>query len=130
MKITNQEKNKQDYSNLANLANQARDLKEQYCAKAMQEGKEGFAMYLSCQPLNYFIKLIYNLHNKELDTFLGWKKKGYKVKKGAKGYLFFSTPKTFKKEIENSQGQKEEISFNRFCKCFLFSQDQVEQTIN
>jgi Pyruvate/2-oxoacid:ferredoxin oxidoreductase delta subunit len=45
---------------------------------------------------------------------------------------YCSNPAVFclEKEIENLQGQKEEISFNRFCKCFLFSQDQVEQTIN
>jgi len=126
MKITNQEKNKQDYSNLANLANQARTLKDEYFNEAMAKGNKKFALYLLDQPLNYFIKIIYNLHDKELGTFLSWKKKGYKVKKGQKGYLFFSTPKTLKKEIENTKGEKEQIQFNRFCKCFLFSQDQVE----
>ena len=122
--MTNQEKNRQDYQVLNNLAKQARELKD----LAIMQASPLEATTLAEKPLNFFIKSIYNLQDKELDTFLGWKKKGYKVKKGEKGYLFFSTPKTFKKEIENTKGEKEQIKFNRFCKCFLFSSDQVEQT--
>mgnify|MGYP001145790451 CR=1 FL=1 len=113
-----QEKNKQDFSKLANLANQARAMRD-------LEALEDFAAIE--KPLNYFIKKIYNLEGQELNTFTNWKKQGFMVKKGQKGHLFFSAPKTFKKEIENKAGQKEELKFNKFCKCFLFAQDQVEK---
>lgn len=113
-----QEKNKQDFAKLAKLAAQARDMRD-------MAALEDFAAIE--KPLNHFIKKIYNLEGKELNTFAGWKKQGFMVKKGEKGHLFFSTPKTFKKEIENLKGQKEEIKFNKFCKCFLFTQDQVEK---
>ena len=115
---TKQEKNSQDFKKLANLANQARALRD----VAILDNPE-----LIEKPLNFFIQKIYKLENQKLKTFTGWKKEGYKVKKGEKGYLFFSTPKAMKKEVENKQGEKQTMSFNRFCKCFLFSQDQVER---
>lgn len=113
----NTEKQKQDYSALCNLAAQARVMR----TKDIEENN-----LMIAPPLNHYIKKIYNVAHLKLNTFNSWKKEGFKVKKGEKGFLFFSTPKTFKKEVENSKGESQEIKFSRFCKCFLFTENQVE----
>lgn len=119
------EKNKDPkFSQLLIIASKAREMRAEEIKKATTLLQ---AEIIASRPLNDFIRDIYGLANKELNTFKKWIEKGYKVKKGEKGYVFFSTPKIFKKEIEKKDGNKEEIDFTRFCKCFLFSQDQVEK---
>lgn len=121
--MTKEEKRAADYAKLAKLAAQARKMRDIEALKATSELEQ---MAILAKPLNRYIKKIYNLGNAEIKTFKQWKDAGYLVKKGEKGYLFFSTPKTFKKEVETKKG-KEEIAFSRFCKCYLFSQEQVEK---
>lgn len=119
------EKNKDlRFADLLSIASKAREMRANEVKKATSLLQ---AEIIASRPLNDFIKDIYGLANKELNTFKKWIEKGYKVKKGEKGYLFFSAPKLFKKEIENKNGDKEEIDYSRFCKCFLFSSDQVEK---
>lgn len=123
MKNKRQEKAQKDYSLLCKLAAQAKQMreKESIAAKSVEE-----SLSILSTPLNRYIKKIYKLEDQELHTFNKWKEKGFKVKKGEKGFIFFSTPKTFKKEVETVKGDKQDISFQRFCKCFLFSANQVE----
>ena len=119
------EKNKDSkFSNLLLIASLAREMRANEAKKATTLLQ---AEIIAKRPLNDFIREIYGLANKELNTFKKWVEKGYKVKKGEKGYLFFSAPKLFKKEVETKDGNKEEIDYSRFCKCFLFSSDQVEK---
>ena len=76
-------------------------------------------------PLNHFIKKIHKIEDSlNLNTFKKWKEKGFKVKKGEKGFLFFSKPKQIKKKNVNKE--EDEITFKRFLKCYLFTENQVE----
>ncbi len=73
----------------------------------------------------------YNIEDLELDTFHGWLKKGYRVKKGSKGYIIWAKPKKMKKgdkpEQEQEQDKKEEEKGkNWFPTCYLFTSEQVE----
>jgi hypothetical protein len=105
------------FSNLLALANNARSLKAMDTANIIP------------RPLNYYIKQIHGLKDdEELSTFKGWIAKGFAVKKGEKGYLFFSSPKIIKiKMVDNNcQPAGEELD-KRFCTCYLFSKTQVEE---
>lgn len=70
---------------------------------------------------NEVIKKVYGLDGKKLNTFQGWKAEGKSIKKGAKAYTFWSSKKTFTKEVD---GEDKEFKFFNICK--LFSQDDVE----
>lgn len=112
-------KKDQAFANLLKIASQARKMREN------ESLTNESAIYL---PLNHFIKKIYNLEGEELATFNEWKKRGFIVKKGEKAFIFFSSPKTVKIKGKDLQtGEDAETSFNRFCKCYLFSKKQVEQ---
>ena len=103
-----------NFSKLLQIGNQAKKLRN----KMIKENPK-YALF----PLNHFIKLGYNLSNSKLNTFKKWKEKGFKVKKGEKGYLFFSAPKQVK--VKTKAGEEE--NYSRFMKCYLFSENQVEK---
>tara|TARA_Y100000401_G_C8321737_1_gene225710 strand:- start:1109 stop:1438 length:330 start_codon:yes stop_codon:yes gene_type:complete len=103
-----------NFSKLLQIGNQAKKLREQMIEKDAK---------FSLMPLNYFIKLNYNLGNQKLNTFKKWKNQGFKVKKGEKGYLFFSAPKQVKVKTK----AEEEATYSRFMKCYLFAESQVEK---
>jgi hypothetical protein len=111
-------KKDQAYSKLLSIATIAKRMKYLEIEKGSDEAGE---------PINYFIKKIYGLENQELATFKGWKEKGFTVKKGEKAFIFFSAPKNIKEKFKNIEtDQEKEINKTRFCKCYLFSRDQVE----
>ena len=88
-------------------------------------------------PLNHFIKKIHNIpHHTELKTFKKWIEAEFKVKKGEKGFLFFSAPKGInnkKDEVDNGNKKENENSSTdlfqktRFFPCYLFAKNQVEE---
>lgn len=55
--------------------------------------------------------------DKEFNTFAAWKKQGFTVLKGAKGYPVWGRPKT----IENENGEEKQF----FPISYLFSNEQV-----
>lgn len=60
-------------------------------------------------------------------SFNSWRSEGKKVKKGEKGYLFWTKPLTFlKKEDLEKEGKEEGKPANFFAYCFLFTEKQVE----
>jgi hypothetical protein len=110
-------KKDQAYSNLLRIASQARSMRQ------AESEKDILAASL---PLNHFIKKIYGLENEELSTFNDWKKRGFVVKKGEKAFIFFSSPKSIKIKGKDIAGEEVDTAFNRFCKCYLFTKNQVE----
>jgi hypothetical protein len=111
-------KKDQAYADLLKIAGLARIMKTKAIEDMTPEAGE---------PLNYFIKKIYGLENQEMATFKGWISKGFSVKKGEKAFIFFSSPKSIKVKGKNIiTGEDSENSFNRFCKCYLFTKNQVE----
>ena len=50
------------------------------------------ALEILNRPLNYYLKRYYGLENKELNSFKGWQARGRRVKKGEKGFGFFTNP--------------------------------------
>jgi len=114
------------YSRLYELAGRARIMRN----VAAETNLEALAL-----PLNYFIKQIYNLpRDLELQTFNQWKKGGFAVKKGEKGFLFFSSPKSKSiSEKETTTNKEQEINSHsepRYFPCYLFSNEQVEKINN
>lgn len=84
----------------------------------------------NCQDMtiNEILKeKIYKI-NSELKTFRQWKKKGKIVKKGEKGYLFFTKPIKVDNRIEElkKEGLTDPNSnYEFFGHCYLFSEKQV-----
>jgi len=105
------------WSNLGLVAGRARLMQEE----AKRESIDGFV-----PPLNHFIKIIYNLENADLKTFKAWKEAGFVVKKGEKGFVFFSAPRVTTKKIETTNGGSFEAKNERFFTCHLFAASQVE----
>jgi hypothetical protein len=74
---------------------------------------------------NEALKSYYCAQNPEITTFATfaeWKKKGYNVKKGSKGFIFWSSP--IKTTKEQPDGETKEGKF--FKVCYLFSNCQVQ----
>jgi len=110
-------KQKQKWANLGAIAGQARLMQEE----AKRESADGII-----PPLNHFIKIIYGLEKLELKTFKKWKEEGFIVKKGEKGFVFFSAPRVATKKVEMANGGNFEAKEERFFTCHLFSKEQVE----
>ncbi len=108
---------KEKWSNLGIVAGRARLMQEE----AKRESKNGLV-----PPLNHFIKIIYNLQDAQLKTFKAWKAEGFIVKKGEKGFVFFSAPRVATKKVETANGGNFEAKEERFFTCHLFASSQVE----
>lgn len=117
---------------LFKIAGKARILKEEMLKKALENEK--LFMFLQTRPLNFYIRRIYNLQDVEINSFSDWKKKGYTVKRGEHGHLFFGQPIDRKTVNDNDTGEIstiEDIEQNfmgqYFPVCYLFSINQVYQ---
>ena len=60
----------------------------------------------------------------DLNTFFGWKEKGFRVKKGEKGFPIWSRPKDVIKEEKTGQEANDEHKF--FGLAYMFHKGQVE----
>jgi hypothetical protein len=60
----------------------------------------------------------------DLNTFFNWKEKGFKVKKGEKGYAIWSRPKDIIREEKTGQPAEDETKF--FGLSYMFHRGQVE----
>lgn len=60
----------------------------------------------------------------DFNTFYGWKDKGFKVKKGEKGFPIWSRPKDVIKEEKTGQQADDEHKF--FGLAYMFHKGQVE----
>lgn len=59
----------------------------------------------------------------EFNTFYGWQQKGFRVKKGSKGFTVWGRPK---KVTRKEAKDKEKDEFTHFPLAYLFSNKQVE----
>lgn len=78
--------------------------------------------------VNEAIVEVYKKENEEiteLHTFLEWKDKGYRVKKGEKAFPIWGRKRKAKKTVEK-EGEEEEKEFKFFPVCYLFADNQVE----
>jgi len=74
---------------------------------------------------NEALKAYYQSQNPAINQFLTfgeWKKQGYNVLKGSKGFIFWSSP--IKGTKEKPDGETKETKF--FKVCYLFANTQVE----
>jgi hypothetical protein len=58
-------------------------------------------------------------------TFGMWRKEGYKVNKGSKGYAIWGKKRQMSKKTENEDGTETEKKWNAFPVAYLFNEDQV-----
>ena len=89
------------------------------------------ALEILKRPLNYYLKKYYGLEGKELCSFKSWQVKGRRVKKGEKGFAFFTNP-IMKKEKKDENKKDGEISIKNkkefYGICYLFHLEQTEET--
>lgn len=106
--------------------NQARAILKELSAVIKMGFKNG--MYEEAENVNEVLKGpdFYDIAHLELDTFNGWKKKGYKVKKGSKGYIIWAKPKAMQKGEDKAETdeQKEEKWFPT---CYLLPLNRWNQ---
>ncbi|WP_338765956.1 ArdC-like ssDNA-binding domain-containing protein [Bernardetia sp. ABR2-2B] len=117
------------------LSNLSRSLLE-----AIEDDNLTAEFYEDCENTNAILKKYYQnqYRVKEFNTFKGWQKEGFKVRKGAKAFLLWSKPKGKKVDEE----KKVEINKNVFVEgaiseeteekkkyyiAYLFSNLQVEK---
>ena len=74
------------------------------------------------------IEMYSNDIHQEFSTFKGWKEKGFKVKKGSKGFFIWSKPLKGNKNKEQTEPKTkdEKDTFKFFGVAYIFSNAQVE----
>lgn len=67
---------------------------------------------------------------KEFNTFLGWRKEGFKVKTGSKAFLVWGRPKEIeRKKAEEAKAKGEDSdTYDFYPIAYLFANTQVEST--
>lgn len=98
--------------------------------EAIEEDELTAEYFEDCENTNAILKKYYKnkYRVEEFNTFAGWKKEGFKVRKGAKAFLIWSKPK--KKEKAQEEQEKKEDPKNEKAKyylSYLFSNLQVEE---
>lgn len=87
-------------------------------------------------PLNQIILALYaeregktpeEFKKMEFGTFKSWQEKGYKVKKGSKGYAIWSRPKNELGREKKPDAPQDEEGAKFFGIAYLFSCEQVEK---
>ncbi len=107
--------------------NQARAILKELSAVIKMGFKNG--MYEEHGTINEVLLSdeFYGIDHLELETFKGWRKRGYKVRKGSKGYIIWAKPKALKKgETEKKAETDEQKEEKWFPTCYLFTSEQVE----
>lgn len=84
---------------------------------------------INASSVNEGIIELYENENGETEfkTFGGWKKEGYKVKKGSTALTIWGKPRKGTKKVEDAKTEEEKYKF--FPMAYLFSSDQVEKIV-
>jgi len=87
------------------------------------------AKFRDCYTLNACLEVIYREQTgqSEFHTFNDWKAKGFIVRKGEKGFMLWSTPKTFAIDTKmvDEKGEPVKESVERFALAYVFHANQV-----
>lgn len=87
------------------------------------------AKYRGCYTLNACLEVNYREQTgqTEFHTFNDWKAKGFIVRKGEKGFMLWSTPKTFTidTKLVDEKGEPVKESVERFALAYVFHAGQV-----
>ncbi|NLE67499.1 MAG: ArdC family protein [Lentisphaerae bacterium] len=87
------------------------------------------AKFRDCYTLNACLEVIYREQTgqSEFHTFNDWKAKGFIVRKGEKGFMLWSTPKTFAIDTKmvDEKGEPVKESVERFALAYVFHAGQV-----
>ena len=87
------------------------------------------AKFRDCYTLNACLEVIYREQTgqTEFHTFRDWKAKGFIVRKGEKGFMLWSTPKTFTidTKLVDEKGEPVKESVERFALAYVFHSGQV-----
>lgn len=87
------------------------------------------AKFRGCYTLNACMEVIYREQTgqSEFHTFNDWKAKGFIVRKGEKGFMLWSTPKTFTidTKLVDEKGEPVKESVERFALAYVFHAGQV-----
>lgn len=87
------------------------------------------AKFRGCYTLNACLEVIYREQTgqTEFHTFNDWKAKGFIVRKGEKGFMLWSTPKTFTidTKLVDEKGEPVKESVERFALAYVFHAGQV-----
>ena len=87
------------------------------------------AKFRDCYTLNACLEVIYREQTgqTEFHTFRDWKAKGFIDRKGEKGFMLWSTPKTFAIDTKmvDEKGEPVKESVERFALAYVFHAGQV-----
>lgn len=87
------------------------------------------AKFRGCYTLNACLEVTYREQTgqTEFHTFNDWKAKGFIVRKGEKGFMLWSTPKTFTIDTKmvDEKGEPVKESVERFALAYVFHARQV-----
>ena len=84
-------------------------------------------LFAGCSTMNEKLEIYYKLENQQLNTFKGWLDEGRAVRKGEKGFAFWTKPKTATKK--DSTENESESSYKFFNVCYLFTKEQTDEKI-
>lgn len=87
----------------------------------------------TCETVNDMLHVYYVLKypetaSKVVKTFKQWKEAGFSVKKGEKGFKFWTSPIRATSKTQTPEGGESEKGYKFFNICYLFSDKQVEQS--
>lgn len=90
-----------------------------------------FGQFPATETVNQALKIYYfkgreAAERVQLKTFKQWKDCGKRVKKGEKGFAFWTAPKHALKKGANPDAAGEEDTYEFFGVCYLFAESQVE----
>jgi len=87
------------------------------------------AKFRGCYTLNACLEVVYceQTGQTEFHTFNDWKAKGFIVRKGEKGFMLWSTPKTFTidTKLMDEKGEPVRETVERYALAYVFHAGQV-----
>ncbi|MDA3943704.1 MAG: ArdC-like ssDNA-binding domain-containing protein [Bacteroidetes bacterium] len=118
---------KEKRAKLGALTAQARKIKEKWVRHFTEINEPAHAFRWSIRTINSIIveRFYKNEENAEFKTFNEWRREGYKIKKGSKGFLVWGRPLSEQKSEQEQEENDEDGAFYPIS--YVFSNAQVER---